>query len=217
MFFGNPLLALVLVAVIYIIIDRRFIGALPDFIQPLRRWRKIAVLKGEAESSHAPGLKYYELGSLQVENGDMEDGRESLEKAHELIPDHPDIDYYLGVARIRTGALDAGKTVLENALRLNPKIKYGFPYVYLMEYSLKKQESAEQVEAYLEKIVEYGNPHMFYEAGVIFQKEGERKRAGEMFRQVQACLRRSPTFLKKQHRNCAIKAKIRSILLNINS
>lgn len=213
MFFYNPVVTLVLVAIIYIILDRKYIGVLPDFIQPLRRWQRIRELKQTAQSSPSPGLIYYELGAMQVENDSMEDGRRSLEKAHDMIADHPDIEYYLGVARIRTGELDAGKTALEYALSLNPKIKYGFPYVYLLEYSLKRQESPEQIEKYLEKIYENENPQLFYTAGIAFQQAGDRERATEMFRQVQASLKRCPTFLKKQYRYHAIKAKIRSILI----
>ncbi len=200
-------------AIIYIIIDRRYIGVIPDFTRPLRSWQKIAKLKRELDFSPSPGLTYYELGALQVESGNMNDGRHNLEKAHDLIPDHPDIEYYLGVARIRTGALDAGKIAMENALRLNPKIKYGLPYVYLMEYSLRRQESQDQIEAYLEKIYEYESPELFYEAGVVFQREGHRERAMEMFRQVPASLKNCPSFLKKQHRYRAFKAKIKSMLI----
>lgn len=213
MFFENPVEALVLLAIIYIIIDRQYIGVLPDFTQPLRSWQRIAKLKRELEFSPCPGLAYYELGALQVESGNMKDGRHNLEKAHDLIPDHPDIEYYLGVARIRTGALDAGKIALENALRLNLKIKYGLPYVYLMEYSLKRQAPQDQIEAYLQKIYEYESPQLFYEAGVVFQREGHRERAREMFRQVQASLKNCPSFLKKQHRYRAIKAKIKGIFI----
>ena len=138
MFFNNPILALVLIFIIYAVIDRRFIGSLPDFSGSFQRWRKTAALKKQLGCTPSPGRIYYELGALQVERGKMEEGRSNLEKAHELIIDHPDIEYYLGVARIKTNALDEGKVALEHAIQLNPKVKYGFPYVYLIEYTLKK-------------------------------------------------------------------------------
>jgi tetratricopeptide (TPR) repeat protein len=209
----NPFTALVLVAIIYIFIDRRYIGILPDFIQPIRRWRKAAELKRAVGFSPNPGLAYYDLGALQVDRGKMAEGRISLEKAHDLIADHPDIEYYLGVARIRTGALDIGKEAMENALRLNSKVKYGFPYVYLIEYSLKNQEPQEQIESYLEKIYENENPRLFYETGLVFQQERQIERAKEMFQQVQVSLNRCPAFMKKQYRFHAIKARIRNALM----
>ena len=131
-FFENPFVAIIFIVIIYAIIDRWYIGALPDFIKPLQRWRKITKLKQEIEFSPSPGQILYQIGALQVESGNMKEGRQHLEKAHDLIHEHPDIEYYLGVARIKTGALEIGKEALENALKINPKIKYGFPYIYLI-------------------------------------------------------------------------------------
>ena len=212
-FFENPLGALVLIVIAYAIIDRSFIGALPDFITPLSRWRKISKLKSELQSSAFPGQTLYQLGALQVESGNMKEARDHLEKAHILIQEHPDIEYYLGVARIKMGALDSGKEALESALNQNPKIKYGFPYVHLIEYSLKTKEPQEQIDAYMEKIFEYGNPRMYYEVGVVFLKEGYTEEARVMFQKVQVAFRTSPSFLRKQQRYYVIMSKIRSILL----
>ncbi|MCE5284515.1 MAG: hypothetical protein LLG02_01515 [Pelosinus sp.] len=206
---ANPVVALIVVVFMYAIIDRWYIGALPDFIKPLSRWQKIAKLKGELPQSRNPGQTLYELGALQVESGHMKEGLKNLEKAHDLIQEHPDIEYYLGVARIKTGAFEAGKTALENALRLNPKIQYGFPYVYLLECFLKKEVG--QFDLYTEKIVEFGNPQMYYEVGVIFQKAGYPEKAKEMFREARLSFQSSPAFLRKQQRNYAIRAWFRSI------
>lgn len=186
---------------------------MPDFVKPLNRWNKIARLKRELEFSPAPGQLLYEIGALQVENGNVQEGLQNLEKAHDLIEDHPDVEYYLGVARIKTGALEAGKEALEKALELNPKIQYGFPYVYLLEYSLKRKEAQMQIDEYMDKINENGNPRIYYETGVIYQKEGYIEEAKQMFREVLVSFRNSPRFLRKQQRYYAIMAKIRSLLM----
>jgi tetratricopeptide (TPR) repeat protein len=196
----------------YAAIDRKFIGILPDYFKPFQRWWKIATLKRQLGFTPSPGQTYYELGALQVESGNMQEGRRNLERAHELMADHPDIEYYLGLARIRTNALDEGKAALEHAIHLNPKIKYGFPYVYLIEYSLQRNEPQEKIDGYMDKIDEYSNPQMLYELGTIFQKAGCTEKAKEMFRQVQVSLRHSPAFMKKQYRYYAIMAKIREVL-----
>lgn len=213
MFLGNPIAALVLVFIVYAIVDRKFIGFLPDFFKPLRRWRKISALKMEIESRPSLGRAYYELGALQVEGGNMQEGRSNLEIAHTLMPEHPDLEYYLGVARIRTGDLDMGKEILEGALKLNSKLKYAFPYVYLIECTLKKGEAWEKIDAYMEKIREYGNPEIFYELGTIFLQEGQKEQAREMFNEAQTTLKDCPSFMRKQYRNYVIKAKIKNLLM----
>lgn len=208
----NPIVAIVIIALVYATIDRWYIGALPDFIKPLTRRRKIAMLKRQVEYGPSLGQNFYELGALQVEKGDMKEGRKNLERANDLMPEHPDIEYYLGVACIKLEALEVGKTMLESALAINPKIKYGFPYVYLLEYSLKSKEPLEQIQVYLDKIVEYGNPQIYYEAGVVFQKEGYKEKAQEMFRKVQVSFKSSPVFLRKQQRYYVIMSRIRALL-----
>lgn len=213
MFFQNPIITLLLIFVIYAVIDRRFIGFLPDFSKLFQNVRKTAALKQQLGYTPSPGRIYYELGALQVERGKMAEGRNNLEKAHELITDHPDIEYYLGVARIKTNALEEGKAALEYAIQLNPKVKYGFPYIYLIEYSLKKQEAQEQVDEYMDKVNEFSNPQLLYELGVIFQKEGYKDKAKEMFQEVQLSLKQCPSFMKKQYRYYAIMAAVRKILL----
>jgi tetratricopeptide (TPR) repeat protein len=210
-FFENPLATIVLIVIVYAVIDRWYIGALPDFIKPLSRWRDIIKLKRELEFSPSQGQTLYQIGALQVESGNMKEGRRYLEKAHDLIPEHPDIEYYLGVARIKMGALESGKEALDNALKINPKIKYGFPYVYLIEYSLKRTEPREQIDAYMEKILAYENPKIYYNVGVIFQKAGYTEQAKEMFQKVQVSFSSSPSFLRKQQRYYVIMAKLRSL------
>lgn len=211
MVFENQFAAVILIVIGYVIVDRWYIGALPDFIKPLSRWQKIIKLKKGLEFGSSPGQTFYQIGVLQVENGNMKEGRRYLEKAHELISEHPDIEYYLGVARIRMGALESGKEALENALKVNSKIQYGFPYVYLIEYSLKRKESRERINAYMDKIAEYENPRIYYEVGVVFQKAGYIEEAREMFQKVQVSFRSSPSFLRKQQRYYVIMSKFRGL------
>lgn len=213
MFFHNPIITLILIFVIYAVIDRRFIGFLPDFSRLFQNLRKAASLKQQLGHTPSPGRIYYELGALQVERGKMTEGRINLEKAHELIADHPDIEFYLGVARIKTNALEEGKAALKYALQLNPKVKYGFPYIYLIEYSLKKQEAQEQINEYMDKVNEFSNPQLLYELGIIFQKEGYSEKAKKMFQEVGLSLKQCPSFMKKQYRYFAIMAALRSILI----
>jgi tetratricopeptide (TPR) repeat protein len=210
-FLENPFAAILLIVIAYAVIDRRYIGALPDFIKPLGRWRKISKLRGELEFSPSPGQILYEIGALQVESGNLKEGLRNLEKAHDLIPEHPDIEYYLGVARISTGDLERGKEALEDALKINPKIHYGFPYVYLIEYSLKRNEPLAQIDTYMKKIFEYGNPEIYYKVGVVFQEAGYKEKAGEMFQHVRESFRSSPSFLRRQQRYYAIMSWIRSL------
>jgi tetratricopeptide (TPR) repeat protein len=210
-FIGNPLIALLFVFVVYAIIDRQFIGILPDFLRPLKRWQKMSSLKKEVEINPYQAQAFYELGALHVEKGNMVEGRKYLEKAETLMPDHPDVKFYLGVTYIRTGEMEKGKEAIEEALRLNPKVKYAAPYLYLIEYSLNKGVPGDELNHYLDKIAEYGSPELYYKLGVIFSKAGYKEKAKEMFKEAQISLQGYPSFYKKQQRYWAFKAKLKSL------
>lgn len=210
MLFNNPLYALITIIVIYAVIDRQFIGLSPHLLKPLRNWQKARSLQREIELNPNQAQAYYELGALQVEGGSYKEARINLLKAEYTLPDHPDVMYYLGVSCIKTGYLEEGREALEKALALNPKIKYGFPHVYLIEYSLKKGLSSQDTEPYFEKISQYGNPEIYYVLGRILQQAGQKDRAREMFREAQLSFKHSPAFLRRQYRYLVFKARIYS-------
>lgn len=210
MFLNNPLAAILLVLIIYAVVDRQFIGILPDFLTPWRRARRISALKRDIAINPYDGRAFYELGATLVEKGRVKESRSYLEKAQNLMPNHPDVQFYLGWAYLRSGLPEEGKIALERALDLNPKVKYGEPYVYLLEYTLLWAKNQEKIDEYLKKIAEYGSPQFYYELGMLFQKAGQRDKAREMFREALVSYRNSPHFYKKQYRYWAFRAKLRS-------
>lgn len=215
MFSNNPLLALLVVLIIYAVIDRRFIGFLPDFFAPWRRINKISGLRKEIEINPYAGLAYYELGALLVEQGKINEGRRYLEKAREMMPEHPEVQFYLGVAYLRSGYGEEAKAALDKALHLNPKVKYGAPYLYLLEQTIREGSDNEQARArideYLDKISGYASPEYYFKLGVIFEKAGQKKKAGEMYREAVANFQGYPSFYKKQHRYWAWRAKLKTL------
>lgn len=211
-FLRNPILALVLVILFYVIIDRRYIGILPDFFKPFNRQKKINVLKNEIEINPYQGHAFYELGALSVEKGNFRQSIAYLEKARELMPDYPDIYYNLGVAYINTGLLEEGKDALERALQLNPKIKYGAPYIYLTEYMLKAQTYNDTVREYIQKIKNSGSPEYCYKMGEAFRRAGYIDIAKEMYAEAVLNYRTSAGFYRKVNRYWAFRARIRGFI-----
>ncbi|PKM85994.1 MAG: hypothetical protein CVU87_13485 [Firmicutes bacterium HGW-Firmicutes-12] len=211
-FLRNPLLAILLIVFIYVFIDRQYIGILPDIFKPFKRRGRISALRNEVEINPYQGHAFYELGALFVEKGNMKQGIIYLEKARELMSDYPDIHYYLGVAYLKIGSLEKAKDALERALELKPKIKYGAPYIYLVEYLLKVESYNEKAEEYVEKIRNYGSPEFSYKLGVVFNETGYKDEAKEMYREAVTHYRNCAGFYKKQNRYWAFRAKIRGMV-----
>lgn len=211
-FLRNPIMALLVVILFYVFIDRQYIGILPDIFRPFNRQKKINALKREVEINPYQGHAFYELGALFIEKGNMKQGISFLEKARELMPDYPDIYYSLGVANIKSGSLNEGKVALEKALQLNPKIKYGAPYIYLTEYMLKAETYNDTVREYVNKIKGFGSPEYNYKLGDVFYNAGYKEIAKEMYNDAVLNYRSSTGFYRKQNRYWAFRAKIKSLI-----
>lgn len=208
----NPLGALLLVIIIYIAIDRRFIGILPDIAAPYRKWRRLSALRGLTKANCLQADALYELGVLLVEKGETRQGLESLQRAESLMPDHPEIHYYLGRAFLSEGSLEEARISLEKALEINPKVKYGAPYVYLLEYAARKGDDDSRLQQYLEKVEEYGSPEFCYKAGLILKRYGHKELARDMFSKAVVDLNNYPAFYRKKHRYWSFRARIQRFL-----
>ena len=136
---GNPLLALAILAGIYLYADRRYIGLLPDFTRPFKRRRHMARLAATIRANPADANAQLELGAFHLERGAASRALPLLEKARERNPDSARLHFLLGAAYRRLGRNAEAREALEKAVILNPKVAYGEPYYHLLAISLRDQ------------------------------------------------------------------------------
>ncbi len=214
---GNPLLAIAVLAVIYLLVDRRFIGLLPDFTRPIRRASRWRQLRGMVELNPANAGAQLELGQLLCERRRYHEALPLLEKAGQKLGDHATAQFYLGVAYIRTGDLAAGRAALLKAVALRPSVQYGEPYVYLAEAALDTEGRAATDQApgaaakkplaeWVDTVLRYGNTEVCYRMGAVLRRRGQEVEAVRLFREALAGYKQSPAFARKQGRRWAFLA-----------
>ncbi|NLI14028.1 tetratricopeptide repeat protein [Pelotomaculum propionicicum] len=180
----NPLLALVILLLVFLFAEHRFIGILPDVFQPWRRAGRVAQLKREISVNPANAEAYLELGEVYFRQGKYSQAASFLENAAAKMGGHPLFHLYLGASYYYLGRVEEGKSEIEKAIAANPKVSQGEPYLYLAAISLDQKQPAETVEYIFQQLMLYGSPRVFYQAGKVFLQAGDQQRARQLFRET---------------------------------
>lgn len=130
---GNPFLAIIVLLIILYALDRRFVGITPSFVKPLRRLGRIRRLRHQLDLNPNDLSAKLELAKLLIEKRSFRQARELLEPLQERESIQDSAEYWddLGTSLLRTGELARGETAVRRALAINPRVKYGQPYLRL--------------------------------------------------------------------------------------
>lgn len=202
----NPLLSIVVMALLFFLIERRFIGILPDFTAPLRRAGRVRELQKEIKVNPADAEAYLELGEVFLRRGEYEKSLSYLNSAAAKMDGHPLFHYYRGASYYQLGRIEEGRVEIEKAVAINPKISFGEPYLYLARIYLQ-QPDKEKIKQVNQQLMQYGSPKIHYLAGSLFlnhDKEKARRFFQETIEDYQACR----GALRRLYRRWAVLAKI---------
>ncbi|MFZ5647695.1 MAG: tetratricopeptide repeat protein [Bacillota bacterium] len=205
---GNPFIALVILILIYVFIDRTFIGILPDFMASWRRWARTGELERIVKANPHNGDALLELGTIYFNKKQYRRAIDVLEQSYEKMKDWPDVHFYLGAAKYEVGETNQGLAEIKEAIDLNPRISHGFPYIYLIRACLEKKNSCcRDIDDFENRLLRFGSVHAFFQAGKLFYKYGEKSRSQKFFREVLDNYRfSSPTF-RRTYRRIAIQTR----------
>jgi len=108
--------------------------------QAFKRWQIIVELRRSVERNPHDAAAQADLGRLLVEAGRHREALGHLEQAIQRMPDQPETLYFLGAARLGVGDHEQGRPLVERALALDPKLRYGEPYLTLADFYLERKE-----------------------------------------------------------------------------
>ena len=207
-FWRNPFLVLLFLALAYLLIDRRYIGLLPDLTRPFRHRRHMARLAEIIRLNPADAGSQLELGALHLERGEVRQALPLLEQALLRMEDSARVHSLLGIAYHRLDRLPEARQALERAVALNPKVGYGTPYLHLLTLHLRDQPRDETVLSEIQaRILTYGSPEVFYRAGRALLTGGDRTGARVMFQEAIENYQASPKGFRRAHRRWALASR----------
>ncbi|ANF96459.1 tetratricopeptide repeat protein [Paenibacillus bovis] len=208
---GNPFLALLVILVIVYMLDRRFVGISPSLIRPLRRISRIRYLRRQIAGSPSDMSSRYELARLLIERKRYREALEWLEQIGHAYEDS--VEYWddLGTCQLHTGQKPAGEKHILQALHMNPRVKYGEPYLRLAsEYIGTDQAKALH---YLEQFrnIQSSSCRAYYMLGMLDRSLGRTEAARNAFDEGIVVYRSLPKYKKRSERGWAFRSWLRRI------
>ncbi len=205
----NPLLSLLIILALYFLIDRRFIGLLPDFSRPMRRRREMARLRQEVMLNPHNAEALSNLGRELIGMKRYQEGVGHLERALEKMAEIAETRYYLGLGYLRLGALDRAEEHLRAAIDIDPRYGYGEAYLKLGDLHMLRDDLDGALQAYESfTAIHTSSSEGFFKLGDLWLQRGDRSRAETYYREALHAFRGSPPHKKRVDRPWFWKARM---------
>lgn len=211
---GNPLLAFIIIIIVYILLDKAYLGLLPNFSAPFRRNGRITNLLSLIKVNPANADAAQELGTLYFEKKNYSRALEYFEMAHEKVKTSARLYLYLGMTYMELGQSDQGKKALDKAVELDRKTGHGLPYIYLLRYELNRSVGDPETLTGLEQEFErFANTENFFRMGRVYKHAGRLQEASEVFNLALKEYAYVPKTLRRIHRKWAILSWLNKAVL----
>ncbi|KEO82313.1 tetratricopeptide repeat protein [Tumebacillus flagellatus] len=202
----SPIVAILVLLVIVYLADRRFVGLLPSLVEPFRRSRRISQLRNDLRINPNDTQAKVELARLLLDKKRYEEAHTLLEEARLVMRDSADVLCESGYALLKTGNLAAGEARIREGLALNPRAKYGEPYLKLAEaLSAVDQGKAVQALQHFQEI-HSSSCEAYYRLGLLYQQLGKAEEAKRAFRESVDIYRSLPKYKKRSERKWALRS-----------
>ncbi len=206
---GSPITALLVILAVFLVIDRTYLGFLPDPVRTFRISSRVRELKRIVSINPHDGRSLKELGIFLVEKRDYQNASRYFEMAEAKMSDDPEFNYYYGISTARTGNIDRGRELLEKALNASPSLKYGDPYLMMAEVYIDNGD----YKSALPLLAKFENIHSssskgFYLMGLVKLKLGSIDEGASYLEKSIKMFKEAPFFKRKTDRRWAWKARM---------
>jgi len=206
---GSPITALLVLLLVFLAVDRTYLGLLPDPFRAFKASSRIRELKKIVSINPHDGRSLKELGISLFDRADYENALRYFEMAAEKMSDDPEFTYYYGISTARTGNISRGSELFEKAVSASPGLKYGEPYLMMAEVYIDSADYTRAL-ALLEKFekIHSSSSRGFYRMGFVKLRLGMKEEGMEYLRKSIRVFKESPFFKRKVDRKWAWKARM---------
>ncbi|UUZ93807.1 tetratricopeptide repeat protein [Paenibacillus sp. P25] len=197
---GNPFIALLVLLVVLYLLDRRFVGLTPSILKPLKRSRRLSLLREEPRMNpHNTSVKL-DIARLEMERKRYTEAKALLEQVAAVMEDSAEVHADLGICELKLGRLEEGEKQILKALELSPRVKYGEPYLRLGEAFADR--NPEKAVSYLQRFGEVNSSscEAYYRLGELYKKLGRQEEAARAFRETVELYRGLPKYKRRHER-----------------
>src|SRR4029453_18253958 len=137
--FGNPFLAILVMLILLYVLARGFFWLKPSLFKPLKRLSRIKKLRQLIDSSPNDVSSKHELARLLIERKKYSEALRWLDPLQHTLDESAEYWDDLGICCLNTGDEERGTASTLRGLNLNPRVKYGAPYLRLASHYSKEQ------------------------------------------------------------------------------
>lgn len=206
---GNPFLALLVIIVVIYVLDRRFVGLFPSVAAPLKRSRRLAKLRRELALSPHQTSSRHEAARIMLEKKRYAEAESELRIVHGVMDDSADVLCELGLCRLKAGDLGEGERLMREGLAINPRVKYGEPYLRLGEAfaATDPDKAIDYMKRFGE--IQSSSCEAYYRLGKLYKQLGRERDAAAAFDEAGHVYRGLPAYKRRSERRWALLAKLR--------
>lgn len=206
---GNPILAILLIVLVYYFIDRRYIGLLPSLLKPFRRQMRMSNLERQLHLNPHDQSARHDLAQLQMQRRRYQSALTLLAALPASMQESADVLYDTGACQLALGQTARGEELVLRALAKEPRLRYGEPYL-----KLATALAATQPEKALQYVTEsqklnISSCESYYRMAQLYKRFGDSHAAEEARKQCLDTYRTLPRFRKRTERRWALFASWR--------
>lgn len=210
---GNPFIAILMLLIILYALDQRFVGLAPNIFRPFRRRRLIARLRQQVAINPSDVSAKHELARLLIEAKRYREARDLLEPMQPLGAVESSAEFWddLGNSYLHTGETAKGEEAIRRALELNPRVKYGEPYLRLASlYSRSDTDKAlEALESF--RSIHSSSCEAYYRLSQINEQLGRKEEARRALDEALDVYRSLPKYMKRKERKWAARCRLKKL------
>lgn len=193
-------MALLVLMIVFYFLDRRYLGIFPNLFRPYQLSRRLRKVRQElALGPHNASLKL-EAARILVEKRRYAEGMVLLDDLIHIMSDSAEVWFEAGRCRLKLGDLSIGEAHILQALQLNPRVRYGEPYLRLGEaYADVDQNKAIQ---YLRQFQEIHSSscEAYYRLGIVLEKMNQKGQAKQAYEEAMTIYQSLPKYKRKSER-----------------
>ncbi|MEC0369273.1 tetratricopeptide repeat protein [Paenibacillus chibensis] len=206
---GNPFLAILVLLVIVYLLDRRFVGVFPSLTKPFKRMGQVSRLRTQISMNPNDVSSKHELARLLIERKKDAEAQKLLESIASQSEDSAEFWDDLGTVYVRQGDIQKGEAYILKALEINPRVKYGRPYLRLADVykNSDRDKAVEYVHRFQE--IQSSSCEGYYLLGMMYKALDRQAEAKAAFQESINIYRSLPKYKKRQERKWAVLSMMR--------
>jgi predicted Zn-dependent protease len=182
---------------------------IPDPVVLFRTFGRIRTLEAQIAANPANVTARRDLASIWLER--LRPGRalELLDEARRRDPDNAELLYLTGLARLRSGDPEGAVEPLVKAIDIDPRVRFGEPYLVAAE-ALLRLGRLEEAEDALERYVDRNSSSMqgHVRLAIVRKERGDGEGAKKALAEALATWGQLPSYKRRAEFNWWLRAQL---------